>query len=53
MFMVDEIDTGCGATGTMWAHEEWKLQYNELTKQIEMRQMSSSSAKKRRFLGYL
>jgi len=24
-FIVDEIQTGCGATGTMWAHETWDL----------------------------
>lgn len=24
-FMVDEVQTGCGSTGTMWAHEKWDL----------------------------
>uniref|UniRef100_A0A915K3H0 (S)-3-amino-2-methylpropionate transaminase n=1 Tax=Romanomermis culicivorax TaxID=13658 RepID=A0A915K3H0_ROMCU len=25
-FIVDEVQTGCGATGRMWAHEEWNLE---------------------------
>ncbi|KRY36641.1 4-aminobutyrate aminotransferase, mitochondrial [Trichinella spiralis] len=24
-FIVDEVQTGCGATGRMWAHEHWDL----------------------------
>lgn len=24
-FMVDEVQTGCGSTGSMWAHEKWQL----------------------------
>lgn len=24
-FIVDETSTGCGASGTFWAHEQWKL----------------------------
>ncbi|OWF52737.1 4-aminobutyrate aminotransferase, mitochondrial-like [Mizuhopecten yessoensis] len=24
-FMVDEVQTGCGATGKFWAHEHWNL----------------------------
>jgi 4-aminobutyrate aminotransferase/(S)-3-amino-2-methylpropionate transaminase len=24
-FIIDEVQTGCGATGRMWAHEEWNL----------------------------
>lgn len=24
-FIVDEVQTGCGATGTFWAHEQWNL----------------------------
>ncbi|EME26950.1 4-aminobutyrate aminotransferase [Galdieria sulphuraria] len=24
-FIVDEVQTGCGATGTFWAHEAWEL----------------------------
>lgn len=24
-FIVDEVQTGCGATGTFWAHEAWAL----------------------------
>ena len=24
-FIVDEVQTGCGATGTFWAHEQWEL----------------------------
>ena len=25
-FIVDEVQTGTGATGTMWAHEQWELE---------------------------
>ncbi|KAJ2742385.1 hypothetical protein GGI20_004526 [Coemansia sp. BCRC 34301] len=25
LLIVDEVQTGCGATGTFWAHEQWKL----------------------------
>lgn len=25
MFIVDEVQTGIGATGHMWAHEAWEL----------------------------
>lgn len=25
-FIVDEVQTGCGATGTFWAHEQWGLE---------------------------
>ena len=23
--LIDEVQTGCGATGRMWAHEHWNL----------------------------
>jgi 4-aminobutyrate aminotransferase/(S)-3-amino-2-methylpropionate transaminase len=26
-FIVDEVQTGCGATGTFWAHEQWNLPF--------------------------
>ncbi|KAJ2610370.1 hypothetical protein H4S08_003644 [Coemansia sp. RSA 1365] len=26
LLIVDEVQTGCGATGTFWAHEQWKLE---------------------------
>ncbi|KAJ1734918.1 hypothetical protein LPJ61_000818 [Coemansia biformis] len=25
LLIVDEVQTGCGATGTFWAHEQWEL----------------------------
>ncbi len=25
--LIDEVQTGCGATGTMWHHEQWNLPY--------------------------
>ncbi|KAJ2910991.1 hypothetical protein GGI21_000286 [Coemansia aciculifera] len=25
LLIVDEVQTGCGATGTFWAHEQWRL----------------------------
>ncbi|EME27928.1 4-aminobutyrate aminotransferase, mitochondrial [Galdieria sulphuraria] len=25
-FIVDEVQTGCGSTGTFWAHEQWQLE---------------------------
>ncbi|KAI9476729.1 hypothetical protein LPJ79_002045 [Coemansia sp. RSA 1821] len=25
LMIVDEVQTGCGATGTFWAHEQWEL----------------------------
>lgn len=28
-FIVDEVQTGVGATGTFWAHEKWGLQKGE------------------------
>ncbi|KAJ2078208.1 hypothetical protein H4R24_004637 [Coemansia sp. RSA 988] len=26
LLIVDEVQTGCGATGTFWAHEQWNLE---------------------------
>ncbi|KAJ2001623.1 hypothetical protein H4R26_004035 [Coemansia thaxteri] len=26
LLIVDEVQTGCGATGTFWAHEQWALE---------------------------
>ena len=29
LFIVDEVQTGVGSTGTFWAHEKWSLAQGE------------------------